>query len=522
MRRRRFVGLVGTAALATSCGARVDAPIGARPVEPPQPDPPAPKPAPSPSPFVHGVASGDPLADRVVLWTRVELTADRDEDIEWMIAEDPALAQVVASGVAPCSAARDHTVKVDAGGLAPGRTYHYGFRLGVHHSPVGRTRTLPVGPTERVRLAAVSCANYPTGFFGVYGAIARRDDLDLVLHLGDYIYEYADGEYGDPLALGRLLSPPTECFSLADYRARHGLYKRDPQLQALHARHPVVAIWDDHELANDAWMDGAKNHEAVEGPWAPRRDAAVQAYREWMPIRDPPQPGSLQIHRAFRLGDLLELAVLDTRLVGRDKQLEAGDQRGLAHRSRSLLGAAQERWLLDRLQRAHDEGVTWRVIGQQVIFGQLRGADGNPLELDKWDGYPAARDRILEFVARRGITDLIVLTGDIHSSFAFELGRDPFARRPSPALAVELVAPAVSSPPLTRMPPAEQLLAAHPHLRWAEVTQRGYVTLELSPTEARATWHLVADVGVPEIEVPAVKAFVIPRGRAQLLDAPPA
>lgn len=527
MRRRRFVGLASGAALASACRAGGDAPIDLPPVEPPEP---AKTPReleatavavrePPPSPFLHGVASGDPLADRVILWTRVELDAGKDAEVEWIVAEDPELARVVARGRAPCLADRDHTVKVDASGLAPATSYYYAFQHAQQRSPIGRTRTLPAGATERMRIAFCSCANYPSGYFGVYRAMAQRDDLELVLHLGDYIYEYAEAEYDDGAPFGRLLVPATECFTLADYRARHGLYKRDPDLQALHARHPMIAIWDDHELANDAWMGGAKNHEPEEGPWEPRRDAAVRAYREWMPIRDPPELGSLAIHRAFRLGDLAELVMLDTRLVGREQQVKLRDTLELERRERSLLGELQEQWLFERLQAAQAENVAWKLIGQQVLMGQLHGKAGTPLELDKWDGYPAARERVLQFLLRKQVKDVVVLTGDIHSSFAFEVRRDPFALPPTRRLAVELVTPAVSSPPLSRMPAAEKLMESNPHLRWAETTRRGYVTLELTHEEARATWHLASDITVPEPELVAAKTFVVARGKSKLVDA---
>lgn len=523
MRRRRFVGLASGAALASGCRAGGEMRLDLPPALPREPGTPAKTeaakvPQQERSAFVHGVASGDPLADRVILWTRLELVAGSNADVEWIVAEDPALARVVARGTARCLADRDHTVKVDATGLAPGTSYHYAFVHAQQRSPVGRTRTLPVGATERMRIAFCSCANYPSGHFGVYGAMAQRDDLDLVLHLGDYIYEYAEAEYDDGAPLGRLLSPATECFTLADYRARHRLYKRDPQLQALHARHPMIAVWDDHELANDTWTGGAQNHEPEEGPWEPRRDAAVRAYREWMPIRDPEAAGSREIHRAFRLGDLAELVMLDTRLIGREQQVKLHDAAELERRERSLLGEPQERWLFERLEAAQAEGVAWKLIGQQVLLSQLRGKAGTPLELDKWDGYPAARERLLQLIGRKKVKDVVVLTGDIHSSFAFEVRRDPFAKPATERLAVELVTSAISSPPLSRMPAAAELMASNPHLAWAETTRRGYVELELSHDRARATWHLAQDVGVPEAQVLPEKSFGVARGKPQLVD----
>lgn len=462
------------------------------------------------SPFLHGVASGDPLADRVVLWTRVSVERNARPQVRWVIAEDEKLARVVAHGVVATSASRDHTVKVDAIGLHPGTRYWYAFELDGHRSPIGRTRTLPVGKVERARFAVVSCANFPTGFYVVYAAIAQRDDIDAVIHLGDYIYEYADGSYGNHRTLGRMCDPPHECVTLSDYRRRHASYKLDPDLQDVHARHPFVVVWDDHESANNAWHGGAGNHQPREGEWSSRRTAAVRAYREWMPIRDTDRD-ALAIHRSLRWGNLVDLVMLDTRLTGREKQ-----PRSARDGDRSLLGAAQEAWLDDTLARSQQDGIAWRVLGQQVRMGQLRAKNGTSPRLDVWDGYPQARDRFLSGLARGGIRDVVVLTGDTHSSWAVELHRDPFASPPTPALAVELIAPAVSSPVLAAAPSPDRLLASHPHLRWVDFRHRGYIALDVTATRMLATWHLARDVSTPHANVPAARTFEVRRGEARL------
>jgi len=506
MRRRRFLGLATSVVVAGACD---------------DSDPGAGMPEAFPNEgvlfrFSHGIASGDPLADRVVLWTRVSVHEDDEPEVEWLVARDPDLLDVVARGAVTTTSARDHTVKVDVGGLSPGTTYWYAFELDGVRSAVGRTRTLAAGASEYARLAVVSCANYPVGFFNVYAALALRDDLDAVVHLGDYIYEYADGDYGTGATLGRTPEPAHECLTLADYRLRHASYKRDPDLQEAHRLHPFIVAWDDHEIANNAWTGDAGNHQDDEGDWDARKAAAVQAYREWMPLREPTSPDEPATRRSFRFGDLLDLVLVDTRLTGRDRQVAADDEEGLADPSRSMLGDAQERWLFDTLARSHDDGVAWRVLGQQVRMGQLFDEDGLATNTDSWDGYPAARDRLLAHVETRGIRDLVVLTGDMHSSWAFELRRDPFAD--SAALAVELITPAVSSP-VSKSPPAlADLTARHPHLRWAEFAHRGYIALELTQTHALATWHLVKDVKTPHAEVPAAKAFAIARGEAKLVD----
>ncbi len=501
MRRRRFLELVGTATATSACAHD-------RPRERST--------GPAPDPFRHGVASGDPLGDRVVVWTRVTVDHGGDVDVEWTVAEDADLARPVRHGTFTTSAARDHTVKVDVPGLEPGRVYHYRFAaLGVD-SPTGRTRTLPATNVQHVQLGVVSCSNYPRGHFNVYGALAKRDDLDAIVHLGDYIYEYANEGYGDGTPLGRIAAPADrECTTLADYRARHACYKGDAQLQAVHARHPFIAIWDDHEIANNTWVAGAQNHQVEEGAFRVRRNAAVQAWHEWLPVREASES---RINRSFRFGDMLDLVMLDTRLVGRDRQLGHEHLDVIRSAGRSMLGPEQEQWLFDGLRASKDAGIAWRAIGQQVLMTQLRDADGRPANTDMWDGYPAARDRVLGFLEEHAIRDVVVFTGDIHSSWATVLHRDPFAG--SPALAVELATPAVSSPVPAEPPDLPRLHATHAHVRWVDMLHQGYLVVRFDPTEAVATWHHTADVLTPHTDVPATKAFAIARGIADLRDRP--
>ncbi len=307
---RRGVLGVGVAAGAAACGAPPKAP-----------------PSTGSSAFLHGVASGDPLRDRVVVWTRLTPDQAGPVPVRWVVARDKGLRRVAASGEAVASAERDYCVKVDVGGLKPGRDYYYGFLAGSAQSPVGRTKTLPRGRLDKLVIASASCANYGFGLFNVYEEIARREEIDVVVHLGDYIYEYGVGGYGSDvgLRLGRAPEPGVETVSLADYRARHAQYKTDPDLQAAHAAHPWIVTWDDHEITNDAWLGGAQNHNpaAGEGDWAQRRRAAMQAYYEWMPIREPEAGRALEAsHRAFQFGDLGTLVMLETRLQARTQQLD--------------------------------------------------------------------------------------------------------------------------------------------------------------------------------------------------------
>ena len=280
----------------------------------------------SPLYFTHGVASGDPLSDRVILWTRLIPGSGehRAVDCRWEVASDPQFMQLVNSGVVSTSAKRDYTLKVDAQGLEPGSAYFYRFLSEGIISPVGQTRTLPEGAVESFRIGVASCSNYPQGYFNVYSHMADSD-LDLVLHLGDYIYEYAEGVYANAVAteeLGRQVEPATEILTVEDYRMRYGLYRTDPDLQAVHARHPFICVWDDHELANDSWKDGAENHNQGEGDFQARMTAARQAYHEWLPIRTAISGDQGPIFRSFKVGGLADLIMLDTRLHGRDRGLD--------------------------------------------------------------------------------------------------------------------------------------------------------------------------------------------------------
>jgi alkaline phosphatase D len=368
-------------------------------------------------PFAHGVASGDPLADGVVLWTRVSAPSDAgaELDVEWRIGRDPDLVEIVQQGSLSAQAEHDYTVHVDVTGLAPDSTYYYQFRALGRASQRGRTKTLPSGPNAHLRLAVASCSNFPAGFFNAYAALARSD-LDLVLHLGDYLYEYANGSLGDGAPIGRLPEPAGEIVSLDDYRGRHAQYKTDRDLQELHRQHPWVVVWDDHELADNSFRLGAKNHQpATEGEFEARKRAAIRAYREWMPLRSPSEEAPL--YRRLACGDLLELLVLDTRLAGRDEPADACDQERIGDPARQLLGQSQETWLLSELAASQSRGTRWRFIAQQVIFApRLGSGDGCVVSADSWDGYAPSRQRLLDRLALDGIDNVVILTGDAHSS----------------------------------------------------------------------------------------------------------
>jgi alkaline phosphatase D len=475
--------------------------------------------------FLHGVASGDPLPDAVILWTRLSWVQAADAamgdvdgavtplDVTWLIARDAELLDPVQTGRAQVSAATDFTVKVDVRGLSPGTTYHYQFRAAGAVSPVGRTRTAPGGHVERLRIAVTSCANYPQGFFHAYRKIAERSDLDLVLYLGDYIYEYGNRSYGDGEPIGRVPDPDREIISLADYRRRHAQYKLDPDLQEVHRQHPAVVVWDDHEVADNAYSGGAQNHTPEEeGDWRTRKAAAIQAYHEWMPIRSRPPDESGRIYRTLRWGDIADIIMLDTRLVGRAAlAADVCDAALVADPERSILGAEQETWLMNELDSSRARGARFRILGQQVAFGQFLGDPPEPGCIgsgDKWGGYAASRSRILDHIEAGAIENVVVLTGDSHASWGLDVARDPFDPEGyDPAtgrgsLAVEIIVPGVSSPGIAderRARASEQrYLDTHPHIRYANQHDQGYALLDLTHALLRAEWYYVSSVRLPE------------------------
>jgi alkaline phosphatase D len=447
--------------------------------------------------FRHGVASGDPLINRVILWTRVSVPADEEMTVvEWAVADDAAMRRVLQRGVTSTNIGFDNTVKVDVTRLDPGRTYYYQFTAKGTASPVGRTKTLPVGSPGRLRFAVASCSNYPYGYFNAYRNIAARADLDFVTHLGDYIYEYGNRQYGDGAALGRVPQPDKEIVTLQDYRQRYAQYRSDPDLQEAHRQHPWIMVWDDHESANDSWENGAQNHTPeTEGDWNTRRAESAQAWFEWLPVRENPYLGG-QIYRKFQFGNLMDFVVLDTRLAGRSQQVAANSP-ALLDANRGLLGAEQEAWFFQELLASRNRNTRWRFVGQQVMMGQLLNPDGSPINTDQWDGYPAARARVLGHLAQNQISNVVVLTGDIHSSWGNEITGNPFAPG-YVAQAVEFVCPAVTSPGIDDRAQATalqlQIGATHPHVKYVDLFRRGYLLMDVTAERAQAEWYHVRTI----------------------------
>ena len=445
--------------------------------------------------FRHGVASGDPLPDGVVIWTRCspgETGADRGPvPVAWRVALDPGMDDVVAVGEGEARAEHDFTVKVDVGGLEPATTYHYRFEAGREASPTGRTRTAPTGMAAGLRLGLVSCASYSAGYFNAYRNLARRE-LDLVVHVGDYIYENSGVVTGRTV---RRYQPGGAVTTLGAYRARHAQHKADSDLRALHLRHPMVAVWDDHDLVGDAWREGAASHRPHHGDWERRRAAAVRAYGEWMPVRLPDPSDSARIHRTVRLGGLADLVMLDTRLAGRDRPARGGKRPVLAvaDRTRSLLGEGQRDWLHEQLR---DSGARWKLLGNQVMMAPLRVVHAGRWDLgvnpSQWDGYPGERDALFRFLSAEGL-QVVVLTGDLHSSWASDL-----------PCGAEFVTPGVTSPSFSQTmlrdapgltPLAARLLRwQNRHVRLADLEHHGYVVLDITAERVQADWWHVETV----------------------------
>ncbi|GAA0960819.1 alkaline phosphatase D family protein [Actinocorallia libanotica] len=499
--------------------------------------------APTPH-FQHGVASGDPLPQAVVLWTRVTPTPESlpgsgtgpAVEVGWQVADDAGFTTVVASGVFTTGPERDHTVKVDVQGLRPDTGYHYRFSYLDAHSPVGRTATAPAPGADvaSLKFGVVSCADWEAGFFGAYRHLAARDDLTGVIHLGDYLYEYAAASVVDDKNV-RLHLPAHEIVALADYRRRHAQYKTDPDLQALHARCPWMTVWDDHESANNAWAEGAGNHTpGTEGSWAARKAASRQAYDEWMPIRWG-QDGVLQ--RSLRFGQLAELTLLDLRSY----RSEQASGPAVDDPARTLTGRAQMDWLKQTLAQSPTR---WRLLGNSVMVSPLvLGAvtakvlrpltrllgipkGGIVLNSDQWDGYAADREELLGHLRENGITNTVFLTGDIHTSWANEVPLEAATYPVKPAVATEFVVPSVASAniddmldvePRTVSLAAETAIAnTNRHVRWTNLDDHGYCVLEVRREQVRMDWYFLADRRKPGTSVRKAVSFTSASGSQKL------
>lgn len=517
-----------------------------------------------PANFTHGVASGDPLHDRVIIWTRATPDTSGRVRVEWEVASDPEFDNVITRGSGETSAEVDYTVKVDVEGLEAGTRYYYRFMNGDRVSPTGVTRTLPAGSIESAAFAVVSCSNYPAGFFNVYREVAKQD-VDAVLHLGDYLYEYTAQGYASERAqeFGRVVEPANELLALQDYRTRYAQYHTDADLQAAHAAHPFIVVWDDHEIANDTWREGAQNHNpATEGDFTERKLAAIQAWYEWLPVR-PPSSVDEVIYRRFQYGDLLDLLMLDTRVVGRDEQYTYPDfatdnmidvdraRAAFGDSDRTLLGEDQRNWLREQLSTANGR---WQVLGQQVLMGRyhlpaailealdpaLAGEDSLskgtaavlaanaaknkapgertaqeqalldsaiPYNLDAWDGYEYERDMLLSYAAQLD-SRLVVLAGDTHNAWGTQLTTPD-----GQVVGVEFATSSVSSPGFDQVLGADTAALLGPFvinlvddLKYTNLTQRGYLHIRFDRDNVTANYRFVDTVFATDYALDAQSA----------------
>ncbi len=480
--------------------------------------------------FRHGVASGDPLADRVIIWTRLTPAAGVDTPVRWELAGDESFAVMKAAGNLSSSWMSDHTIKVDVTGLQAGTVYYYRFLAGSETSSVGRTKTLPADGIGQVRLAVFSCSNFGAGHFHAYGEVAALRDIDCAIHLGDYIYETGSSGAEGLLQtiLGREVDPDHEISTLVDYRRRHAQYRNDAKLRAVHAWMPMIAVWDDHDIVNGAWRGGAGDQDPVATGFVARRAAAIQAWREWLPVRDATDP--LKLYRSFNFGKLLSLHMLDTRIIGRDQQLTPSQYLAGAGEdpARQIMGQEQASWLGAQMQAST---ATWQVLGQQVLMARMQipqSIAGDftqdkfaeyftaqdtpavqrseyqqflmaqpfvPYNLDAWDGYPKAREAVFN-LARTLDKNLVVLAGDSHNAWANDL-KDASGRN----VGVEFAGASVSSPGFeaTKLKVDSDYLAAAlrrlvPDLQFAQTNRRGYLLVTFTAAEVRAEWKFVSTV----------------------------
>lgn len=441
-------------------------------------------------PFYHGVASGDPQQDRVIIWTR--LTPDSlwvgPADVDWRVATDTGMTNIVQNGTYTTDQARDYTVKIDVTGLLPNTYYYYEFTFGGLHSIRGRTKTTPSSGADSLRFAVVSCANYEAGFFNAYRVIKERNDVDAVLHLGDYIYEYEHDGYAFNATANRIWEPPNEIIVLNDYRTRYATYHLDEDLLRLHQQYPFVAVWDDHESADNSWKDGAGNHsEGPEGTWIDRKAASRQAYFEWMPIREQAPGNDSVIYRSIEYGDLVEFIMLDTRIHGRDEQVGTTDPL-IDDTSRTILGDDQFTWLKQRLSNSAKQ---WKVLGQQVMIAPLN-IFGTPVNADQWDGYAADRLKLMNYVLDSNVTDVVAITGDIHTSWANDIPTASYNPSTGAGSAfVEFVTTSVTSPGLAIPVPQSWIMSQNEHIKYIDLTEKGFLILDINQLRTQSDWFYV-------------------------------
>jgi alkaline phosphatase D len=501
-------------------------------------------------PFYHGVASGDPLADRVIIWTRVTPEQDQTINGNYVMATDTALKNVIKTGNFSTDNAKDYTVKIDVTGLTANTTYYYAFTALGKRSMVGRTKTTPsvsaANLTDVLKFAVVSCSNYEGGYFSAYGRIAERNDLNAILFLGDYIYEYATGEYGNQQLndANRKNQPTNEIVSKSDYRTRYSLYRLDINLQRAHQQHPFICIWDDHESANNSYENGAQNHQpATEGDWQTRKNLAREVYYEWIPIRG--QANVSTLYRRFSYGSLMDLTMLDTRLEGRQEPPLNFDDVDSVANPRRIMSKTQFNWLIDNLKTS---SARWKIIGNQIVFSDINvgfvATDPRDITAirryengfrDFWKAYSIQRNSIIDSIKMLKINNAIIVSGDSHASWSFDVTKRPVnyptaafnyipqavpynattgegynAATGEGSYAVEFCGPSVTSQNFDEIlgaPLANALNQAvnnpipslenanyNPHMKYADLSNHGYFVLDVRADSTQADYFFIPNV----------------------------
>jgi alkaline phosphatase D len=467
-------------------------------------------------PFYHGVASGDPLSDRVIIWTRI--TPDDSIGsipVTWELASDTAFSSDRKTDTTRALATHDFTVKVDVTGLQADHIYYYRFSAMGKKSVTGRTKTTPTQLKDSLKFAIVTCSNWEWGYFNAFGRIADKPILDAVIHLGDYIYEYAPGVYGDT-TIGRVHLPHHEVVTLADYRIRYSQYRLDDDLRRAHQEQPFIAIWDDHEIANNSYTEGAQNHQPEEGEYRLRKEAAKQAYFEWLPIRE-----GNSLYRTFSFGSLAQLIMLDERLAGRTKQADSVMQPGFNNEDRTMLGAEQLQWFEKNLKSSQ---ATWKIIGNQVLFSDVDLVSIFPKmqrNLDSWDGYPAEKKKIKSFILDNRLQNIVFVTGDTHASWAIEAATN--VKKTYMPFAIELGTTSISSANGDEHLAADSVkmmesgvLKMNPHVKYLNDRDHGYLMLTLYPDNAHAEWYYVETLRKPDLKEYRGKEFRFEKNMVKL------
>ena len=438
-------------------------------------------------PFYHGVASGDPTPNAVIIWTRVTPDAPGNVSGTWRVALDTNFTNIVQSGTFTADSSRDYCVKIDVTGLQPNTWYFYEFTALGRNSLTGRTKTAPVGGIDQLRFAFVSCSNYPTGYFNAYNRIRERNDVDAVLHLGDYIYEYGSNS----TVRTEQQLPNREILNLSDYRQRYSSYRLDPALRKLHQQYPFITVWDDHETANNSYTNGSDNHTpATEGPWSLRKAAGQQANDEWVPKRLPEAGNTNRIWRKISYGNMADIFMLDTRLY--DRSLQGGNANDT---NRHIIGNEQMQWLKTELMNST---ARWKILGQQVMMGNLTPF-GITVNNDQWDGYNADRKKLYDIILNNNIKNVIVLTGDIHTAWAMDLPYNTStynATTGAGSVGVEFVCTSItsSSSPVPLDPLYPLVSALLPHIKYVDLYKKGYGVLDLKDTVAQGNFYSVPTI----------------------------